>query len=149
MQIAIVGGTGTLGRYVAERLSQCGHEVRALSRHSSEYQVDLKTGEGLAEALRGCDVVVDASNDASKSASQTLVSGTERLLAAEQAAGVQHHVGVSIVGCELVPMGYFQTKAEQERVLTVISFTLNAGRIIALDVVRNPDKLRNVPVPPP
>jgi len=58
--------------------------------------------------------VVDASN-ASKRAAETLVEGTRRLLAAEATAGVGHHVGVSIVGCERVPLAYFQVKASQER----------------------------------
>ena len=60
MRIAIAGGTGTLGRPVAAELSERGHEVRVLSRHAPEYQVDLTTGAGLAAALDGCQVVVDA-----------------------------------------------------------------------------------------
>jgi hypothetical protein len=59
--------------------------------------------------------VVDASNDASKRAAQTLLEGTRRLLAAEKAVGVGHHVGVSIVGGERVPLAYFPVKASQER----------------------------------
>jgi uncharacterized protein YbjT (DUF2867 family) len=117
MRIAIAGGTGTLGRPVVEELRSRGHEVRVLSRGSREYPVDLTTGAGLDEALAGCDVVVDASNDSSKQAAQTLVEGSRRLLAAEAAAGVGHHVCVSIVGCDQVPMGYFKVKAEQERVV--------------------------------
>jgi uncharacterized protein YbjT (DUF2867 family) len=62
-------------------------------------------------------VVVDASNNSSKRAADVLVAGSRRLLAAEEAAGVGHHVGVSIVGCEQVPFSYFQVKAEQERVI--------------------------------
>jgi uncharacterized protein YbjT (DUF2867 family) len=100
MRVAIVGGTGMLGRQVAQELRARGHQVRTLSRHSP----DLTTGEGLDVALAGCDVVVDASNDASKRAAETLVEGTRRLLAAEERAGVGHHVGVSIVGCECVPL---------------------------------------------
>lgn len=114
MEIAITGGTGTLGRRVTEELRGRGHQVRVLSRHAPGYQVDLATGAGLAEALAGCQVVVDASNDASKTAAATLVGGTRRLLAAGQAAGVAHHVCVSVVGCERVPLGYFRVKAEQE-----------------------------------
>jgi uncharacterized protein YbjT (DUF2867 family) len=114
MRIAIVGGTGMLGRRVGDELLARGHEVRVLSRGAPEYRVDLTTGAGLDKALDGCEVVIDASNNSSRSAAATLVDGTRRLLAAEQAAGVGHHVGVSIIGCELVPMGYFQVKAEQE-----------------------------------
>ena len=117
MRIAIAGGTGTLGRPVAEALRSRGHEVRVLSRRGPEYRVDVTTGEGLAEALEGVDVVVDATNDSSKHAADTLVEGSRRLLAAEEVAGVGHHVCVSIVGCELVPARYLRIKAEQERVV--------------------------------
>jgi uncharacterized protein YbjT (DUF2867 family) len=115
--MAIVGGTGTLGRHLAAELRSRGHEIRVLSRSSPEYRVDLVTGAGLEPALRGCDVVVDASNDTSRNASAVLVGGTGRLLAAEQAAGVGHHVCVSIVGCDQVPMGYYQVKTEQENLV--------------------------------
>src|SRR5882757_4152211 len=57
MRIAIAGGTGTLGRHLTAELSSRGHEVRVLSRSAPEYRVDLATGEGLEQALRGCDVV--------------------------------------------------------------------------------------------
>ncbi len=117
MRIAVAGGTGTLGRHVAAELRSRGHQVRVLSRSAPEYRVDLTTGEGLGRALNGCDVVVDASNNPSaKGASQTLVEGSRRLLAAEDAAGVRHHVCVSVIGCDRVPIGYFRVKAAQERV---------------------------------
>jgi uncharacterized protein YbjT (DUF2867 family) len=119
MKIAIAGGTGTLGRPVAQELRARGHEVRVLSRHSEEYRVDLTTGEGLEAAVRGCEVVIDASNNASsaKKAARTLVEGSRRLLAAEEAAGVGHHVCVSIVGCDRMPLGYYRVNVEQERVV--------------------------------
>lgn len=117
MKIAIVGGTGTLGRHVVRELRARGHEVRALSRNAPDYPVDLTTGTGLDEALSGCEVVVDASNNSSKTAAETLVQGSRLLLAAGQAAGVAHHVCVSVVGCERVPIGYFRVKAEQETVV--------------------------------
>jgi uncharacterized protein YbjT (DUF2867 family) len=106
-----------LGSLVSAELSRRGHDVRVLSRHAPQYRVDLTTGDGLGRALAGCDVVVDASNNSSRHAAQTLVEGSRRLLAAGHAAGVTHHVCVSIVGCEKVPMGYFRVKAEQERVI--------------------------------
>jgi uncharacterized protein YbjT (DUF2867 family) len=118
MRIAIIGGTGTLGRQVAAELGRRGHEVRALSRSAPQYRIDLTTGDGLDAALAGCDTVVDASNSRSaRQATPILVDGSRRLLAAGQRAGVRHHVCVSIVGCELVPLGYFQAKAQQERVV--------------------------------
>jgi len=116
MRIAIVGGTGTLGKHVVAELSERGHEVRALSR-SGEYPVDLTTGEGLAKAVAGCDVVVDASNATAKHAAQVLVAGSRRLLDAEQEAAVGHHVAVSIVGCDQVPVGYYRVKVDQEHVV--------------------------------
>jgi uncharacterized protein YbjT (DUF2867 family) len=118
MKIAIIGGTGTLGRPVTAELASRGHEVRVLSRSAPQYRVDLSTGEGLAAALAGCDAVVDAANSPSaRGAARVLVDGSRRVLDAGQAAGVAHHVCVSIVGCEQVPLGYFQAKAEQERVV--------------------------------
>jgi uncharacterized protein YbjT (DUF2867 family) len=111
MNIAIVGGTGTVGREAARVLQQRGHAVRVLSRHAPEYPVDLSSGEGLAEALRDCDVVVDASNGSRK----VLVEGTERLLRAEREAGVKHHVLVSIVGIDRVGGPYYKLKLAQER----------------------------------
>jgi len=117
MRIAIAGGTGTLGRPVAEELSRRGHEVRVLSRHAPEYQVDLTTGAGLAAALDGCQVVVDASNGPPRDAAATLKAGNRRLLDAGREAGVQHHVCVSIVGCDRLPVKYYQVKTEQEDVV--------------------------------
>lgn len=117
MRIAIAGGTGTLGGHVVTELRSRGHEVRVLSRSAPEYRVDLVTGAGLEPALRGCEVVVDASNNAGRKAAAVLIEGTRRLLAAERAAGVSHHVCVSIVGCDQVPMGYYRVKTEQENLV--------------------------------
>jgi nucleoside-diphosphate-sugar epimerase len=72
MRIAIAGGTGTLGRRVAEELRSRGHDVRVLSRSSAEYRVDLTNGEGLDGALEGCQVVIDVTNNSSRNAAQTL-----------------------------------------------------------------------------
>jgi len=115
MNIAVVGGTGTLGQRVVKQLRARGHIVRVLSRRSPEHAVDLTTGDGLAHALTGCDVVVDASNDLSRHADQTLVQGARRLLAAEKAVGISHHLCVSIVGCDRAPVGYYGVKFAQER----------------------------------
>jgi uncharacterized protein YbjT (DUF2867 family) len=119
MRIAIAGGTGTLGSHITAELSTRGHDVRVLSRRSRQYPVDLTSGQGLAAALDGCDAVIDASNaSAPRRARQVLVDGSRRLLAAEQECGVAHHVAISIVGCERVPMGYYRVKAEQEQVVS-------------------------------
>jgi uncharacterized protein YbjT (DUF2867 family) len=106
-----------LGRRVAAELEARGHKIRVLSRHAAEYRVDLATGDGLGTALAGCDVVVDASNSSSRKPAGILVDGSRRLLEAEAAAGVAHHVCVSMVGCDQVPMSYFRVKADQERVV--------------------------------
>jgi len=116
MRIAVVGGTGTLGRQVGTELARRGHEVRVLSRSSPQFPIDLTSGQGLVAALEGCGAVVDASNT-QRQARQVLVEGTGRLLAAEQQAGVGHHVCISIVGCDQVPMGYYRVKVDQERVV--------------------------------
>ena len=110
MNIAIVGGTGTVGAEAARELAARGHTVRVLSRHAPEYPVDLTTGAGLETALAGIDVVIDAASGGKK----VLVAGTERLLRAEAAAGVKHHVGVSIVGIDRVGGPYYKLKLAQE-----------------------------------
>ena len=117
MRIAIAGGTGTLGTHLTSELGSRGHEVRVLSRSAPQYRVDLRTGAGLGAALEGCDVVVDVSNNGSRKAAQVLAGGTRRLLAVEQAAGISHHVCVSIVGCDQVPMGYYRVKTDQENLV--------------------------------
>ncbi len=113
----MVGGTGTVGRHVVAELAAPGHEVRALSRHAREHPVDLTTGAGLAAALDGVDVVVDASSTATslRHVRAAVVDGTRRLLAAERDARVRHHVLVSVVGCHDVPMAYYAAKVAQER----------------------------------
>jgi uncharacterized protein YbjT (DUF2867 family) len=151
MRIAIVGGNGTLGSYVTAELARRGHEVRVLSR-SGEFRVDLATGEGLQAALHGCAAVVDASN-AMRRAAQVLVDGSRRLLAAEAATGVGHHVCVSIVGCDQVPMGYYKVKTDQEHVVEqgpvpwsiVQSTQFHELAAAALDAA---GKFRVIPVPP-
>lgn len=120
MRIAVAGGTGTIGRRIAASLSRDGHEVRPFSRRSVDHPVDLTTGAGLGAALEGCEVVIDASNGPPMPPSrsrQVLVEGSLRLLAAERRAGTRHHVCVSIVGIDRVPLGYYRVKVEQERVV--------------------------------
>ncbi len=119
MKIAVSGATGTIGTPVADALVAAGHEVRALSRSAPRYAVDLTTGDGLAEALDGCDVLVDASNGgpAREPAEAVLIDGGRRLLAAARDAGIKHHVCISIVGVEKVPLPYYRVKVEQERLV--------------------------------
>lgn len=124
MNIAVTGGTGTVGAPTVAELARRGHAVRALSRTApaalpagvTHHAIDLETGAGLAEALAGVEVVVDASNGMpNDNAAAVLVDGTRRLLAAERAAGVRHHVVVSIVGIDGVPLSYYRAKVAQER----------------------------------
>jgi len=125
MKVAVVGGTGVLGKPLVAMLAERGDEVVALSRNppralpqgAGHRRVDLTTGEGLAEALAGVEVVVDASNENPAKAGPVLVEGTKRLLRAGTAAGVRHHVGVSIVGCDRVPIPYYKVKVEQEEAI--------------------------------
>jgi uncharacterized protein YbjT (DUF2867 family) len=115
MRIAVLGGTGTLGRHVVDALAARGHDVSALSR-STTPSVDLTTGEGLDAALEGIDVVVDASNGPpGRKAEPILVDGSRRLLEAERRAGVGHHVCASIVGIERIPTAYYEVKVRQEQ----------------------------------
>jgi uncharacterized protein YbjT (DUF2867 family) len=125
MRVAVVGGTGTLGAPIVERLVGRGDEVLVLSRGeatssipsgASHRKVDLATGAGLAAALAGVDAVIDASNS-QKQAGPVLVEGTQRLLEVGDAAGVAHHLTISIVGCDRVPIAYYRAKAEQEAAL--------------------------------
>lgn len=122
MKVAVVGGTGVLGKLVVAELAARGDEVLALSRKPgrtmpegvSHQRVDLTTGDGLAEALAGVEVIVDASSSSPRNAAPVLIEGTKRLLRAGAEAGARHYVGVSIVGCERVPMAYYKVKVEQE-----------------------------------
>jgi uncharacterized protein YbjT (DUF2867 family) len=117
--VAVVGGTGTLGALVVRELLMRGATVRVLSRNATgvpagatHHRVDLTSGEGLARALAG----VDAANS-TKAAEDVLVAGTRRLLEAEAAAGVTHHVAISIIGIEQVPISYYRAKLAQEHAI--------------------------------
>ncbi len=124
MKIAVVGGTGTLGSVLTGELAGAGHDVLALSRNArplppgAEHRsIDLTSGAGLGAALAGIEVVVDASNSGPRDAAPVLVDGTGRLLQASAAAGVGHYVGISIVGCDRVPIAYYDVKVEQEKAI--------------------------------
>jgi uncharacterized protein YbjT (DUF2867 family) len=121
--VAVVGGTGTLGSLVVAELSRRGAPVRALSRGAGgvptgveHRRCDLTSGAGLAAALAGASVVIDAANSI-KAPEETLVAGTRRLLEAGAAAGVDHHLAISIVGVDLLPMSYYRAKVAQEEAI--------------------------------
>ena len=118
MKIVIIGGTGLIGRQVAAKLQPLGHEVVAASPSSG---VNALTGEGLAAALEGAQVVVDVANSPSFEDAAVLrffETSSRNLLAAEAAAGVRHHVALSIVGTDRPNApGYFRGKLAQERLI--------------------------------
>ncbi|MGH6822212.1 MAG: SDR family oxidoreductase [Methylocella sp.] len=118
MKIVAIGGSGLIGTKVVSRLRQKGHEVVAASPNSG---VNTVTGEGLAEALTGARVVVDLANSPSfedKAALEFFETSGRNLLAAEAAAGVTHHVALSVVGTDrLLEMGYFRAKMAQENLI--------------------------------
>ena len=118
MKIVVIGGTGLIGSKLVARLTEQGHEAVAASRRSG---VNTLTGAGLAEALRGATVVVDVSNSPSfedQAVMEFFHVSTANLLAAEMAAGVRHHVALSIVGLERLPhSGYFRAKLAQEKLI--------------------------------
>src|ERR1700729_1968768 len=118
MKIVVIGGTGLIGTKVVKRLRQIGHEVVAASPDSG---VNTITGEGLAEALAGAQGVVDLANSPSFEDSAALKffeTAGHNLLAAEAAAGVTHHVALSIVGTDRLPeSGYLRAKMAQERLI--------------------------------
>ena len=118
MKIVVIGGTGLIGSKVVSKLSALGHEAVAASPNSG---VNTLTGEGLAEVLNGAQVVVDVSN--SPSFEDTAVmnffqTSTHNLLSHEAAAGVGHHVALSVVGSERLPeSGYLRAKVAQEKLI--------------------------------
>ncbi|HEY9713781.1 MAG TPA: SDR family oxidoreductase [Chroococcales cyanobacterium] len=123
MKIVVVGASGLIGKNTVERLRKLGHDVVPASRSSG---VNTVTGEGLAAALKGADVVLDVSNSPSwedKAVMEFFESSTRNLLAAEASAGVKHHVALSVVGtADLQDSGYFRAKQVQENLI-------KAGRI--------------------
>jgi uncharacterized protein YbjT (DUF2867 family) len=118
MKIVVIGGHGRVGSKIVDRLVENGHDAVAAGPQTG---VDTLTGEGLAEALAGADAVVDVSNSPSfedDAVMDFFRTSTGNLLAAEQAAGVGHHVAMSIVGCDRLPdSGYLRAKVAQEELI--------------------------------
>jgi uncharacterized protein YbjT (DUF2867 family) len=118
VKIVVIGGTGLIGSKLVERLREDGHEPLAASPDTG---VDTLTGEGLAEALRGAQVVVDVANAPQWSDDEVLEffqTTSRNVLAAETAAGVRHHVALSVVGADrLGESGYMRAKIAQEEAI--------------------------------
>ena len=127
MKIVVIGGTGLIGSKVVNILRQHGHDVSAASPKSG---VNTFTGEGLAETLTDAQVVVDVANAPSwedKAVMEFFQTAGRNLLAAESAAGVRHHVALSIVGDDRLPAsGYLRAKVAQENLIKAsgIPFTI-------------------------
>jgi uncharacterized protein YbjT (DUF2867 family) len=118
MKIVVIGGTGLIGSKTVAMLRQGGHEVLAASPNTG---VNTITGEGLTEAMAGTQVVVDLANSPSfedRAVLEFFETSGRNLLAAEAAAGVRHHVALSIVGTDRMPdNGYFRAKVAQEQLI--------------------------------
>lgn len=118
MKIVVIGGSGLIGSKLVNKLRQRGHEAVAASPASG---VNTLTGEGLAEVLAGAHVVVDVANSPSfedKAVLEFFETSGRNLLAAEAAAGVLHHVALSVVGTDkLAESGYFRGKIAQEKLI--------------------------------
>jgi uncharacterized protein YbjT (DUF2867 family) len=117
MKIVVIGGTGRIGSKVVAILRQGGHEVIAASPDTG---VDTISGEGLKEAMAGTQVVVDLANSPSfedKAVLEFFQTSGRNLHASEAAAGVRHHVALSIVGIDRSDNGYFRAKVAQEKLI--------------------------------
>jgi uncharacterized protein YbjT (DUF2867 family) len=123
MKIVVIGGSGLIGSKLVVKLRESGHEVLAASPESG---VDVLTGEGLTEALAGAEVVVDVANAPAWDDAAVLdffQTSSRNILAAETAAGVGHHVALSVVGADrLAESGYMRAKIAQEE-------TVKAGSV--------------------
>jgi uncharacterized protein YbjT (DUF2867 family) len=156
MRITVIGASGLIGSKVVDILTKQGHQVVSASRGSG---VDVLTGEGIADALAGADVLVDVTNSPSFEDDPVLeffTTSTTNLVAAARVAGVGHYVVLSIVGVDGLPdSGYMRAKVAQEKLVTesglpytivrATQFDEFAGGIVASmtdgDTVRVPDAL--------
>jgi len=118
VKIVIIGGTGLIGSKVVTKLREQGHEAVAAAPNTG---VNTLTGEGLPEVMKGAAVAVDVSNSPSFEDAAVLNffrTSTTNLLAAEKAAGVRHHVALSVVGTDrLTESGYMRAKIAQEKLI--------------------------------
>jgi uncharacterized protein YbjT (DUF2867 family) len=126
MKIVVIGGTGLIGSKVVGKLKEKGHEAIAAAPNTG---VNTITGEGLKEVLVGTQVAVDVANSPSfedKAVMKFFETSGRNLLAAEAAAGVRHHVALSIVGDDRSNNGYFRAKVAQEKLVKAsgIAYTI-------------------------
>jgi len=127
MKIVVIGGTGLVGSKVVEKLMRNGHEATAAAPSTG---VNTMTGEGLARALAGANVVVDVSNSPSFDddvAMEFFQTSGKNIAAAELRSGIKHHVALSVVGTDrLQDSGYFRAKLAQEKLIesSTVPFTI-------------------------
>jgi len=128
MKIVVIGGTGLIGSKLVNKLREQGHEAVAASPNSG---VNSVTGEGLAEVLKDASVVVDVTNSPSWEDAAVLKffeTSTRNLLTYEAAAGVGHHVALSVVGTErLTESGFFRAKMAQENLIKALKFPIRSS----------------------
>ena len=153
MKIVVVGGTGLIGSKVAEKLKQKGHEVIAAAPSTG---VNTITGDGLKEAVAGAQVMIDLENSPSfedKAVLDFFETAGRNLLAAEAAAGVRHHVALSIVGIDRSDNGYFRAKIAQEKMIETsgIPYTIirSTQFLEFLGAIANSSSDRNIVRLPP
>lgn len=124
--ILVTGGSGTLGCLLVTQLRAEGYAVRSMSRRAvpgdappgvAWVRADLETGEGLAEAVQDCDVIVHAASSPFRHTQHIDVDGTRRLLVQARAAAVSHIVYISIVGIDRIPFAYYQAKLAAEKLI--------------------------------
>jgi uncharacterized protein YbjT (DUF2867 family) len=129
MKIVVIGGTGLIGSKLVKKLREQGHEAVAASPNTG---VNSVTGQGLADALKGASVVVDVTNSPSWEDAAVLKffeTSTRNLLTYEAAAGVRHHVALSVVGTErLLASGFFRAKLAQENLIKASSIPYSIVR---------------------
>jgi uncharacterized protein YbjT (DUF2867 family) len=151
-RIVVIGGSGRVGARLVRLLQSADHDVVAVSRRTG---VDVVTGRGLAGALSGAAVVVDATEAPAfdgRTAVRFFAAASCNLLAAEADAGVGHHVALSVVGADRIRSGYFRGKAAQERLIrgsaiphTIVRATPFFGPILKLLHARSHDQAVHVP----
>ncbi len=162
-RICVAGGTGQVGREVVRQALAAGHTVAVASRNPPPdgtpgrigsavyFRADVTTGEGLAAALAGADVVIDCLEGRSGKALKNFADGGARLLAAAQDAGVAKAVLLSIINCDKSSFGYYKSKAAKEQVyarcgLETIAFRATQFHSLLAAIFAAGSKVRIVPV---